>query len=120
MKNQTPADADQTEIADLKRQVAERAAELEEARRQQTATADVLKVIASSPSNLQPVFEAIAARSNQLVGGHSAAVLMFVSDRVDLGAFTPVSAEADAALKALYPRRLADYPLYELVRYGEV
>ncbi|WFU19192.1 GAF domain-containing protein [Bradyrhizobium sp. CB3481] len=94
--------------------------ETQEALERQTATADILKVIASSPSDLQPVFEAIAARSIQLVGGHSATVSMYVGDRVELGAITPVNPEADAALRALYPRRLADYPLFELVRGGEV
>ncbi|WOH69788.1 GAF domain-containing protein [Bradyrhizobium sp. BWA-3-5] len=94
--------------------------ETKEALERQTATADILKVIASSPSDLQPVFEAIAARSIQLVGGHSATVSMYVGDRVELGAITPVNPEADAALRALYPRRLADYPLFELVRGGEV
>src|SRR6516165_9942737 len=94
--------------------------ETKEALERQTATAEVLRVIASSPSDLQPVFEAIATRSTQLVGGHSAAVSIFVGDMVHLGAFTPVSPEADAALKSLYPRRLADYPLFELARGGEV
>ena len=94
--------------------------ETKEALERQTATSEVLKVIARSPSELRPVFDAIAARSVQLVGGHSAAVSMFVGDRVDLGAFTPVNPEADAALIALYPRRLADYPLFDLVRGGEV
>jgi GAF domain-containing protein len=94
--------------------------EAEQALERQTATAEILRVIASSPSDLQPVFEAIAARSVQLVGGHSAAVSMFVGDRVELGAITPVNPEADAGLKALYPRRLADYPLFELARGGEV
>jgi len=107
-------------IADLQSQVGSLTRELKEANERQTATAEVLRVIASSPSDLQPVFEAIATRSTQLVGGHSAAVSIFVGDMVNLGAFTPVSPEADAALKALYPRRLADYPLFELARGGEV
>jgi GAF domain-containing protein len=94
--------------------------ETREALERQTATAGILRVIASSPSNLKPVFEAIAARSVELVGGHSAAVSMFVGDRAELGALTPVSPEADAALAALYPRRLKDYPLFALVRDGEV
>ena len=48
--------------------------ETREALARQTATADVFKVIASSPSNLQPVFDAIAERSNQLIGGYSSSV----------------------------------------------
>jgi len=93
---------------------------LREALEHQAATADILKVIASSPSDVQPVFDAIAERSNRLIDGHSTSVLRFFDDVVELAAFTPVDAEADAALQAFYPLAIADLPHFELVRDGKV
>ena len=46
--------------------------------------ADILKVIASSPDDVQPVFDAIAERSNRLVNGLSTAVYSLVGDMVHL------------------------------------
>ena len=40
--------------------------ELRESLQQQTATADVLKVISSSSGNLEPIFEAILANATQI------------------------------------------------------
>ena len=50
----------------------------QEALERQTATADILKVIASSPSDVQPVFEAIVDSAKRLLGGFSAAVFRFI------------------------------------------
>jgi GAF domain-containing protein len=93
--------------------------ETQEALERQTATADILKVIASSPSDVQPVFEAIATSSNRLIGGFSTAVLRFIGDELHLAAFTPTNAAADEALKASFPRPLAEFPPFMLVRDGE-
>ncbi len=93
--------------------------ETREALERQTATAEILKVIASSPSDVQPVFEAIAASSNRLIGGFSTAVLRFVGDVLHLVAFTPANPKADAALKSSFPRPLSEFPPFMLVRDGE-
>jgi hypothetical protein len=45
--------------ADLKEQLDRRTCELTEAREQQAATADILRIISASPSKLQPVLEAV-------------------------------------------------------------
>jgi two-component system NtrC family sensor kinase len=92
--------------------------ETREALERQTATADILKVIASSPSDVQPVFEAIATSSNRLIGGFSTAVFRVIDGVIHLTAFTPINSAADDALKASFPRRLTDFPYFALVREG--
>jgi GAF domain-containing protein len=42
---------------------------------QQTATSDILKVIASSPTDVQPVLEVIAKHANHLCNGNSCSVI---------------------------------------------
>ena len=58
--------------AGLERKVEERTAELSETLALQTATADILRVIAGSPSNVQPVLDAIARSAAQLFGRRAA------------------------------------------------
>ena len=79
--------------------------ETNEALERQTATAEILKVIASSPSDVQPVFDAIARSSNQLLGGLSTMVARIEDDALHLVAFTSTTPEGDAALQALVPDR---------------
>jgi signal transduction histidine kinase len=93
--------------------------ETRETLERQTATADILKVIASSPSDVQPVFEAIASSAKRLLGGFSTTVLRFIGDELHLVAYTPTNTAADEALKASFPRHLAEFPSFALVRDGE-
>src|SRR2546426_12323502 len=58
---------------------------LEEAREQQTATSEILRVISSSPTDVQPVFEAIARSAVRLLRAYTGAVLRSESGHVQLG-----------------------------------
>jgi GAF domain-containing protein len=93
--------------------------ETRQALERQTATAEILKVIASSPSDVQPVFEAIASSAKTLLGAFSTTVLRFIGDELHLVAYTPTDPEADEALQSLFPRPLAEFPTFALVRNGE-
>jgi two-component system NtrC family sensor kinase len=109
--------ADQAAIAI---QNARSANETKEALERQTATADILKVIASSPSDLQPVFEAIAERSNRLVDALSTTVFTLADGMMYLRAFTPTTPEADATLHATFPAPLSTFSWGESIRRGEI
>ncbi len=94
--------------------------ETREALERQTATADILKVIASSPSDVQPVFEAIASSANRLIGGFSSTVFRFIDGVAHLKAFTPTTPEADEVLTSTFPRPVADFPPFQMAQAGKV
>src|SRR5580704_4963916 len=107
-------------ILALERELDQRTSERDQALERQTATADILKVIASSPSDLQPVFEAIAERSNRLIKGLSTGVYSIIGDTLHLSAFTRTSPAADAALKASFPAPVASFGWRDQIRNGEI
>src|SRR5262245_29817683 len=61
-------------IRELTKELSQARGELEEAREEQAATADILRVISSSPTDLQPVFAEIAASAARLCDAHDAVI----------------------------------------------
>ncbi|MFX9061562.1 hypothetical protein ABTN34_17085, partial [Acinetobacter baumannii] len=77
------------------------------------------KVIASSPADTQPVFEAIARSTKRLLGGFSCAVWRFVEGQVHLAAYTPTTPAADAALRADFPQPVENFEAFGLAQGGK-
>src|SRR5262245_43554802 len=74
-------------------EVQRRTQELSESLEQQTATSEVLRVISSSPTNIQPVFDAIAESSVRLCGGQFSFVVRFDGRVMDFASCCGLSAE---------------------------
>ena len=85
-------------------EVQARTRELTETLEQQTATSEVLEVISSSPTQVQPVFEAMVARAAQLCEAHFSAVARLEDGLLHLVALNNLSAEEREAFHSLFPR----------------
>jgi GAF domain-containing protein/CheY-like chemotaxis protein/anti-sigma regulatory factor (Ser/Thr protein kinase) len=80
-------------------------ADLTEALEQQTATSEILRVISSSPTDVQPVFVTIVRSAVQLSGARTGALYQFDGDLLHLVAHHDQPPEALAALQRAYPMR---------------
>ena len=89
-----------SDITDRKRQEQE----LREALDQQTATAEVLRVISGSATDVQPVFEAITARAAKLCEAEFSAVARFEDGLLRLVAVTNLLPDEAKAFHSLFPR----------------
>jgi two-component system, NtrC family, sensor kinase len=87
---------------DVKLALAQR--ELSEALERQAATSEVLEVISSSPTRVQPVFEAMVGRAARLCEAHFSAVARFEDELLHLVALNNLSAEESEAFHSLFPR----------------
>jgi signal transduction histidine kinase/HAMP domain-containing protein len=83
--------------AGLERKVEERTKELQNSLEQQTAISEILRVISSSPTNVQPVLDAVAERAAHLCDSPFARVLLADGDMLRPAAF--YSQERDQELE---------------------
>jgi GAF domain-containing protein len=79
--------------------------DLTETLQQQTATSEILRVISSSPTDVQPVFDAIARSAVRLCGARFCAVYRVDGELLHLAAHQNFSADALALLGTVFPRR---------------
>ena len=82
--------------------------ELRESLQQQTATADVFRVISSSPTNVQPVFDSIAESAVRLCGGQFSFVVRFDGKVMNFASCFGLSAEGLDVFRSLFPRPASD------------
>ncbi|MGE5164766.1 MAG: sensor histidine kinase [Sphingobacteriales bacterium] len=76
---------------------------MKEALEQQTATSEVLRVISSSPTNVQPVFDAIAESAVRLCGGQFSFVVRFDGKVMEFASCCGLSAEGLATFRRMLP-----------------
>jgi GAF domain-containing protein/CheY-like chemotaxis protein/anti-sigma regulatory factor (Ser/Thr protein kinase) len=77
--------------------------DLTETLEQQTATGEILRVISSSPTDVQPTFDAIAASATRLCEATNSLVMRYDGRLVQLAAHHNVVPERLAAVQRIYP-----------------
>jgi signal transduction histidine kinase len=78
--------------------------ETREALEQQTATSEILRVISSSPTDVQPVFDTIAAAATSLCAAQNAGVFLFDGTLIHFAAHHNWTAKDLDAIGQTFPR----------------
>ncbi len=100
-----------TELQEKNQALTQAHAQVTEALEQQTATSEILRVISRSPTDSQPVFDAIARNAVALCGGIAAVVLRFDGEMLHVAGHHALSPQGVERNEQAYPRRPGrDYP----------
>jgi GAF domain-containing protein/anti-sigma regulatory factor (Ser/Thr protein kinase) len=107
-KTPTAADA---RVRDLEVRLAESLKREAEGLERQTATADILRAISSSPADIQPVFDIIGERAEQLCDAAISMVSRFDGEQIHLVALHGVTGPAAEVNREAFPQRPDDQTL---------
>ena len=94
--------------AGLEQKVEARTRELTESLEQQTATSEILRVISSSPTDIQPIFDAIVESSVRLCNALHGVVFRFDGELIHLETHHDVNPQALEEFHRLYPLALSE------------
>jgi two-component system, NtrC family, sensor kinase len=78
--------------------------ETKEALEQQAATSEILRAISSSPTDVRPVFDTIAAATLKLCGARTVNVFTFDGELIHLASLVNVSPEYVRNIRQIFPR----------------
>jgi GAF domain-containing protein len=90
-------------VGDLEKRLAEALKHEEEALEQQTATAEILRVISASPSDVSPVFRAIVRSATRLCDATFGTVFRFDGELITVAANQDLTPEEIAITNTVYP-----------------
>ena len=96
------------ENARLLNELRQRTNDLTESLEQQTATSDVLRVISSSPADIQPVLETIGERAEKLCNAEISAVSIVDGELIRLASIHGMTEAGVEAARRAYPLRRTD------------
>ena len=86
----------------------QRTRELSESLEQQTATSDVLRVISSSPADIQPVLETIGERAEKLCDAEISLVSIVDGELIRLASIHGITEAGVEAIRRAFPMRRTD------------
>src|SRR6266851_3299533 len=107
-KEPTAARRHASSAVNLQKQLDQRTRELREAREQQTATAEILRIISGSPTDVRPVFDTIVRNFVSLCGSTFGVIYTFDGELVHFAGACGFSPEQLNGLRAKYPVRVDD------------